>query len=86
VSRGPAPEADELSILRAFLSDDDPAYVLSEIADKLEMNKETVRHQIKQKELVERGLLKRKKPGSRTVLYWITPEGVQYYVEQTGND
>lgn len=84
--RGPAPEADELSILRAFLSDDDPAYVLSEIAEKLGMNKETVRHQIKQKKLVERGLLARKKPGSRTVLYWITPDGTQYYVEQTGND
>jgi len=86
VPRGPAPEADELRILRAFLSDDDPAYVLSEIADELEVNKETVRHQIKQKKLVERGLLARKKPGSRTVLYWITPEGIQHYVERTGND
>lgn len=84
--RGPPPKKDELSILRAFLTDDDPAYVLSEIAEKLEINKETVRYQIKQNELVERGLLARKKPGPRTVLYWITPEGLQYYVERTGND
>jgi len=33
--------------------------------------------------LVDQGLLAKKKPGQRTVLYWITEDGKQHYVEQT---
>jgi len=86
VPRGPPPKRDELAILRAFLSDDDPAFVLKEIGEKLDINKETVRYQIKQRELVERGLLGRKKPSQQTVLYWITQDGIEYYAQRTGSD
>lgn len=78
---GPEPEIDDVSILRVFLSSPDPAFISSEIADELDVTAEGARHQLNR--LVERGLLNRKKPGSRTVIYWITDAGRTYYFEQT---
>jgi len=83
---GPDASCSDTEILSAFLADSDPAYTVAEIAEKLDLNPETVRHQIKQQQLVERGLLERKKPGQRTVLYWISDAGVRYYASSTGND
>lgn len=81
VTAGPDPEIDSISILRVFLGSTDPAFVPSEIAEDLDCTTEGARHQMNQ--LVERGLLTKKKPGQRTVLYWVTDEGKQHYFEQT---
>jgi predicted transcriptional regulator len=81
VTRGPDADIDAISVLRVFLSNSDPAFVVSEIAEDLEVTPEGARHQMNK--LVERGLLAKKKPGKRTVIYWITDEGVQHYVEET---
>lgn len=84
MTRGPDPEIDPISILRIFLRSTDPAFVPSEIAEELDCTSEGARHQMNK--LVERGLLSKKKPGQRTVMYWITNEGSRYYVEQTTDD
>ena len=78
---GPTPTIDPISILGVFLSSRDPAFVPSEIADELDVTTEGARHQMNR--LVDQGFLNKKKPGQRTVLYWITDDGVEYYVQQT---
>lgn len=83
MTRGPDPEITPLLILHEFVVSPDPAFVPSEIAEKLDVTTEGARHQMNK--LVERGLLGRKKPGERTVIYWITPEGRQYYAENTSS-
>lgn len=79
MSRGPDPEIGAVEILKQFVISPDPAFVPSEIAEELDVTTEGARHQMNN--LVDRGLLAKKKPGERTVLYWITPEGKQYYAE-----
>jgi DNA-binding MarR family transcriptional regulator len=81
VSRGPDPEIKAVDILRVFLSSPDPAFVPAEIADELGVTTEGARHQMNR--LADRGLLEKKKPGSRTVLYWITEDGREYYFRET---
>ena len=83
MTAGPDPEIDPISILRVFLGSTDPAFVPSEIADDLDCTTEGARHQMNQ--LVERGFLSKKKPGQRTVLYWVTDEGRQYYFGETAD-
>lgn len=77
--RGPDPEIDAISILHQFVVSPEPAFVPSEIAEGLDVSTEGARHQMEK--LVERGFLKRKKPSQRTVLYWITTSGQEYYAE-----
>lgn len=77
MTRGPDPEISAISVLRVFLSDRDPAFVPSEIAAELDCTTEGARHRMNK--LAERGLLRKKKPGEQTVMYWITPEGEEYY-------
>ena len=83
MTAGPDPKIDPISILRVFLGSTDPAFVPSEIGEELECTTEGARHQMNR--LVEQGLLAKKKPGQRTVLYWITEDGKQHYVEQTAD-
>lgn len=83
VPRGPDPNIKANDILEIFLSSTDPAFVPSEIADKLDVTTEGARHQMNR--LVEKGYLEKKKPGQRTVLYWITDTGQQFYFESTGS-
>lgn len=84
VTRGPDPEIDPISILRVFLQDSDPAFVPAEIAQELDCTTEGARHQMNR--LVDKGFLKKKKPGQRTVIYWITDEGSHHYVEHTADE
>jgi len=84
VPRGPDPEIEAVDILRAFLSSSDPAFVPAEIADELDVTPEGARHQMNR--LVEEGLLEKKKPGKRTVLYWITDAGRERYFEETASE
>jgi predicted transcriptional regulator len=80
MARGPDPEIRDVDILKIFVGNQhDPAFVPTEIADELDVTTEGARHQMEK--LVERGLLGKKKPGQRTVLYWITPDGYEYYAE-----
>lgn len=79
MSRGPDPEIDAVSILNIFVVSPEPAFVPSEIAEELEVTTEGARHQMNN--LVDRNLLQKKKPGERTVLYWITTSGEEYYAE-----
>jgi|GEM_PF-489650 len=79
VPRGPDPEIKALDILSIFVLSTDPAFVPAEIAERLEVTTEGARHQMNK--LVENGLLAKKKPGKRTVLYWVTEDGIEYYAE-----
>jgi len=80
VTRGPDPQITELDILHEFVISPDPAFVPKEIGEKLNVTTEGARHQMNN--LVERELLAKKKPGERTVLYWITEDGERYYAER----
>lgn len=82
--RGPDPEIKAVDVLRIFLSSTDPAFVPAEIADELDVTTEGARHQMNR--LVDEGLLERKKPGPRTVLYWITDDGRDYYFDNTASE
>ena len=79
VPRGPDPEIEPIDILRQFVVSPEPAFVAKEIAESLDVTKEGARHQMER--LVERGLLTRKKPTSRVVIYWITDEGRRHYAD-----
>jgi len=79
MARGPDPEIQPVDILEVFVGNQDPAFVPKEIAGFLNVTTEGARHQMDK--LVEQGLLGKKKPGERTVLYWITPDGYEYYAE-----
>jgi len=84
VARGPDPEITTVGILEAFLASNEPAFVVAEIAEKLDCTVEGARHQMQN--LVEEGYLDRKKPSQRSVLYWVTDEGRQYYFETISSD
>jgi predicted transcriptional regulator len=79
MARGPDPDITDIDILKIFVGSREPAFVPSEIADDLDVTTEGARHQMEK--LVERGLLGKKKPGQRTVLYWITDDGYEYYTQ-----
>jgi predicted transcriptional regulator len=68
-----------VDVLAVFISSSDPAFVTAEIAEELSVTREGARYKMEQ--LVDEGLLNKKKPGSRTVLYWITDSGRKYFVE-----
>jgi len=78
---GPDPEIDRMRILEIFVVSPEPAMVPSEIADDMEVTTNGARHQMDN--LVERGFLDKKKPGERTVIYWITQEGANHYAEHS---
>lgn len=77
--RGPDPETPPELVLEQFVVSPDPAFVPSEIAEALGITTEGARHRMNK--LVEKGYLSKKKPGERTVIYWITPAGREYYAE-----
>jgi predicted transcriptional regulator len=79
VTRGPDPEIQTLDILTVFALSTDPAFVPAEIADQLDVTTEGARHRMET--LVQQGYLERKKPGQRTVLYWVTDDGRDYVAE-----
>jgi predicted transcriptional regulator len=76
---GPEPDITAVDVLHEFVVSTDPAFVPSEIGDRLDVTTEGARHQMNN--LVEQGLLAKKKPGKRTVLYWITKDGREFYRE-----
>lgn len=82
--RGPDPEIEEYEILEQFLASTDPAMVPSEIADALDVTTEGARHQMNR--LADEGWLEKKKPGKRTVLYWITDKGREHYFRNSSSD
>lgn len=83
MSRGPDPTITTLDVLRVFLSHDDPAFIAPEVAEELDVSLEGVRNRLNR--AVEDGYLAKKRSGSRTVLYWITQDGIEYYAEQTSD-
>jgi len=80
VTRGPDPTITAEKVLHEFVVSSDPAFVPSEIAEALDVTSEGARYQMNK--LVDRGLLGKKKPSSRTVMYWITPAGRDFYAEK----
>jgi len=83
MSRGPDPEIEPVSILEIFVVSPEPAFVPKELGERLDVSTEGARHQMDR--LVERDFLQKKKPGERTVLYWITTEGQEHYAEEAEN-
>jgi DNA-binding MarR family transcriptional regulator len=73
----------DITILRYIAVSPDPAFVPQELAHELGINKETARNRMN--DLVDMGLLSRKKPGARTVMYWITTEGKQFYSDHSSD-
>lgn len=69
-----------VDVLAVFVASPDPAFVPLEIGDELGVTSQGARYHMER--LVDEGFLEKKKPGTRTVLYWITDDGRQYFVEQ----
>lgn len=82
--RGPTPKVGENDILGFMISHDSPAFVVSEIAEEFDVEPPTARNRME--EMVDDGLLERKKPSERVVFYWPTAEGQAYYVEHSSSD
>ncbi|MFB6126603.1 MAG: hypothetical protein ABEJ79_04815 [Halolamina sp.] len=59
-------------------------FVPREISDEFDVSVETARNYLD--ELVTEGLVDRKKPGERTVIYWVTDEGVRHSAEMTASE
>jgi len=82
MARGPDPEIRDVDLLEVFVSNiDEGAFVPSELGDALDVTAEGARHQMDN--LVDRGLLEKKKPGERTVLYWVTHQGIRHYAQNS---
>lgn len=74
---GPDPEHSAADILQFFVESPDPAFVASEIADRLGSSTQGARNRLDR--LVEEGYLGKKEPGARTTLYWLTARGHSHY-------
>lgn len=61
----------------------EPAFITSEFIEDLDYTAEGIRYNLEQ--LCDCGMIDRKKPGKRTVLYWITKKGRETYAEQSGS-
>ena len=82
--RGPDREYSNRDILRYFVQTPDPVLFVSEVAEKFDKSGEWARKRLN--ELVENGYLNKKKPGRRSVVYWITPEGHSYWAENSDTE
>jgi DNA-binding MarR family transcriptional regulator len=81
---GPERETTELDVLKIFYERPDPAFVPTEIAEACDCSTETARNRLES--LAEAGYLGSKKPGRRSLMYWITPAGYEYYESSVKQD
>jgi len=80
VARGPDTKVSDVRILEEFVATVEPAFIAKEISDKFDITEPTARNRLES--LYEKGYLHRKKPSSRTTIYWISEKGVAFYSEQ----
>jgi DNA-binding MarR family transcriptional regulator len=73
----------QLDILERMVVTPEPAFIASEFIEDLDYTEEGVRYNLEK--LVECDCVERKKPGPRTVLYWITKHGREVYNEHAGS-
>jgi len=59
---------EDSEIIEFIRSDDDPAYTTGELADQFGVSTEGMRHRLE--ELKQTGAVFKKKPSSRTVIWW----------------
>lgn len=75
---GRPPKVSNYEILDFFIRSADPVFAPVEIADEFEeITKETARNRLDS--MVSEGLLNKKKPSERVVMYWLTPKGRKEY-------
>jgi len=72
----------QLAILEKMVVTPEAAFITSEFVDDLDYTAEGVRYNLEQ--LEDDGYISRKKPGKRTVMYWIEKKGREAYAEQSG--
>lgn len=80
MSRGPDPKVSDVKILEEFVATAEPAFIAKEISDKFDITEPTARNRLES--LYEKEYLHRKKPSSRTTIYWISEKGKEFYSEQ----
>mgnify|MGYP000538863324 CR=1 FL=1 len=74
-------QLSDLRILQAVLLAPDPIVTAPELTERLEMSRQGLNPRLS--ELTKRGLLNRRKVGSRAVVYWITDDG-RRHLHQNG--
>ncbi|WP_161945924.1 helix-turn-helix domain-containing protein [Halalkaliarchaeum desulfuricum] len=81
--RGRKPEVSDREILREFVVSPDPAFVASELGEKLNMSRQGVLNRLD--DLEERHLLQSKKAAGRRI-FWITHQGEVFFQESEVED
>jgi len=71
-----------MEILEYMYITPEPAFTAGEIAQEIGYTAEGVRYKLEKMRVA--GTVDRKKPGKRTVIYWITKKGRQHYAEHAG--
>lgn len=62
-------------IVEAMKEADDPAFITSELAEMFDMTTEGIRRRLET--LEDSGRIYKKKPGTRTVIWWAKPDNDQ---------
>lgn len=78
---GPDNVVQDIEILRQIKLSSDPVVTSGELADALGYTRSNVNYRLKR--LRGKGLVDRKKAGSRAVVWWITEDGVDKLAEAT---
>lgn len=71
----------DVKYLRAIARSADPVVTAPELAEMVGVTQQAAHSRLQQME--ERGLVKRKKVGSRSVVWWLTTDGLEAYKEST---
>lgn len=71
----------DVKYLRAMAHSADPVVTAPELADIVGVTQQAAHSRLQ--EMEERGLVKRKKVGSRSVVWWLTTDGLEAYRESS---
>lgn len=69
----------DVKYLRAIASHPDPVVTVTEVADSIDVSQQAAHKKLSQ--LEERGLVKSKKTGARSRVWWLTTTGREAYSE-----
>lgn len=74
-------ESTDVKYLEALIGHPDPVMTSTEVADELDISQQAAYDKLKQ--LSDRDLVRSKKTGSRSRVWWVTTQGRDHYRELT---
>lgn len=70
----------DVRYIRAIAQNPDPVVTAVEVADRIEVSQQAAHRKLE--DMLERNLVRKKKVGSRAVIWWLTESGKDVYREE----